>query len=162
MDPQNRAKKPSLNNNSRVCSALFVSSTERYLRPDEYPTLNLPVLTTPIRKRKSPKQRKLFTDTINSSNDDSACSLVAFQREESVIQTDITSDKIQSMLSHIEQLERRVLELEKQLTSQLFRLSNMIDDPQKALFHTGFPDYATLRACYEYLVNKLNINFVLK
>ena len=63
------------------------------------------------------------------------------------------------MLSHTEQLERRVLELEKQLTSQLFRLSNMIDEPQKVLFYTGFPDYATLRACYDYLgpaVNKLN------
>ena len=76
-----------------------------------------------------------------------------------MIQTDITCDKIQSMLSHTEQLERRVLELEKQLTSQLFRLSNMIDEPQKVLFYTGFPDYATLRACYDYLgpaVNKLN------
>ena len=145
---------------ARVCSAHFVSSARWYLRPDEYPTLNLPVLTTPVRKRKSPKQRKLlFTDTINSSNDDSACSLVAFQREESGIQTDITCDKIQSMLSHTEQLERRVLEIEKQLTSQLFRLSNTIDEPQKILFYTGFPDYATLRACYDYLgpaVNKLN------
>ena len=95
-----------LNNNSRLCSAHFVSSTRRYLRPDEYPTLNLPVLTTPVRKRKSPKKRKLCTDTINSSNDDSACSLVAFQCEESGIQTDISCDKIQSMLSHTEQLER--------------------------------------------------------
>ena len=74
-------------NDSRVCSAHFVSSTGRYLRSDEYPTLNLPVLTTPVRKGKSPKQRKLlFTDTINSSNDDSGCSLVAFQCEDSGMQ----------------------------------------------------------------------------
>ena len=43
-------KKLPLDNNSRICSAHFVSSTGRYLRSDEYPTLNLPVLTTPVRK----------------------------------------------------------------------------------------------------------------
>ena len=30
-----------LNNNSRVCSAHIICSTGRYLRPKEYPTLNL-------------------------------------------------------------------------------------------------------------------------
>ena len=63
------------------------------------------------------------------------------------------------MLSHTEQLEKRVLELEKQLTSQLFQLSDIVDDPPKVLFYTGFPDYTTLRAYYDYLgpaVNKLN------
>ena len=60
VDPQNWMKNLPINNDSRVCSAHFVSSTGSYLRPDEYPTLNLPVLTTPIRKRKSPKHVSFF------------------------------------------------------------------------------------------------------
>ena len=147
-----------LNTNSRVCSAHFVGSTGRCLRPDEYPTMNLPVLTTPIRKRKSPKQRKLlFTDT--DVSDERASPLVELQQEESAVQTDITYRDIQSILTRTNHLETRVLQLEQQLNSQLFRLSNIADDPQKILFYTGFPDYASLRACFDYLgpaVNKLN------
>jgi hypothetical protein len=51
-----------LTKSSRVCSSHFVYATQRRLRVDEYPTINLPVLTTPIRKRKSPM--KLWTMTM--------------------------------------------------------------------------------------------------
>ena len=78
---------------------------------------------------------------------------------ESAVQTDLTCDKLASMLAHTEQLEKQVLELEKRLKSQLFRLSNIANDSQKVLFYTGFQDYATLRVCYDYFgpaVNNLN------
>ena len=121
--------------------------------------MNLPILTTPTRKRRSPKQRKLlFTDT-DVSDDGRASSLAELQQEESAVQTDITCENIQSMLTRTDHLETRVLQLEQQLSSQLFRLSNIADDPQKILFYTGFPDYASLRACFDYLgpaVNKLS------
>ena len=50
-----------LNNNTRVCSEHFVNSAKRHLRPDEYPSLKLPVLATSVtnpRKRKSPVKRR--------------------------------------------------------------------------------------------------------
>ena len=75
---------------------------------------------------------------------------------ESAVQTDLTCDKLASMLAHTEQLEKQVPELEKRLKSQLFRLSNIANDSQKVLFYTGFQDYAM---CYDYLgpaVNNLN------
>ena len=56
---------------TRVCSRHFISSKGRKLRPDEYPTLNLPTLSTQItepRKRKSPRER-VFSFSTNISND---------------------------------------------------------------------------------------------
>jgi hypothetical protein len=46
-----------LNQELRICSMHFVNSSHRRLRPDEYPTVNLPAITTPLRKRKEPLQR---------------------------------------------------------------------------------------------------------
>ena len=37
----------------------FENSIGQCLRPDEYPTTNLPVLKTPVRKHKSPRKRVL-------------------------------------------------------------------------------------------------------
>ena len=56
---------------TRVCSRHFVSSKNRKVRPDEYPTLNLPTLSTQVtqqRKRKSPRKRE-FTLPTEESDD---------------------------------------------------------------------------------------------
>lgn len=46
-----------VNGNSRVCSNHFINSVGRRLRCDEVPTIHMPDLTTPVRKRKSPRKR---------------------------------------------------------------------------------------------------------
>ena len=75
--------------------------------------MNLPVLTTPTRKRNLPKQRKLlFTDT-NVSDDKRASSLVELRQDESAVQTDVTCENILSMLTRTDHLETRVLQLEQ-------------------------------------------------
>ena len=54
---------------TRVCSRHFVSSKGRKLRPNEYPTLNLPTLPTQVtqpRKQKSPRKRKFTLSTVKT------------------------------------------------------------------------------------------------
>ena len=98
--------------------------------------MNVPVLTTTTRKRKSPKQCKLLLTDTNVSDDERTISLVELQQDESAVQTDIICENIhQSMLTHTDHLETRVLQLEQQLSYQLFRLSNIADDPQKVLLY---------------------------
>ena len=53
-------KNLTFNNSTRVCSRYFVGSKGRKLRPDEYPTVNLPILPMQVdqpQRRKSPKKR---------------------------------------------------------------------------------------------------------
>ena len=62
-----------LNNNTRVCSEHFVNSAKRRLRPDEYPSLKLPVLATSVtnpRKRKSPVKRSKPNVCLSSCSED--------------------------------------------------------------------------------------------
>ena len=84
-----------MNTNSRVCSANFVSSNGRCLRPN-------------------------FT-------------IVELQQDEPAVQTDVTCEKLQSMQARTDHLENTVLQLEQQLSSQLFRLPNIADDSPKVL-----------------------------
>ena len=150
-----------LNNNSRVCSVHFVNSYGRCLRADEYPTVNLPVFTTPVRKRRSPVRRKLpFTESIHV---DTSSTVVGIDTPtpyvHTSVQTDMDSRTVQSQEAERENLKDRITVLEQQLASSAFRLSKIANDPQKVLFYTGFPDYATLKICYDYLgpaVNCLN------
>ena len=44
-----------INSSTRVCSRHFIGSKGRKLRPDEYPTLNLPILPTQVTQ---PQRRK--------------------------------------------------------------------------------------------------------
>ena len=141
-----------LKNNSRVCSDHFVNSVGRYLRSDEYPTLNLPKLTTPVQRRRSPV--KLFlsrvdckTDSSSGDNDEEASSDTMCGATDSSCQTDMDKAGLQNMEDQVEQMHQRIAELEK----ELFRLENISHDPKKVLFYTGFVNYAALRACYDYL-----------
>ena len=145
-----------LNSNSRVCSAHFVKSSGRCLRPDEYPTINLPTVTTPVRKRKSPVKRIVTVQSANSClSDDESADLTV----DVCVQTDLDSAGWHGLETQTIQLQKRIAELEKQVASSQFRLANISEDNQRILFYTGFPDYATLKACYDYFgpaVNSLN------
>ena len=142
-----------LNSNSRVCSAHFVKSAGRCLAPGEYPTLHLLIITTPVRKRKSPVKREL---TPLQSASHILCD------ESDALPVDIgvqTDDAWQKREAETVQLQEKITELEKKLAISQFRLCNIAADNQKVLFYTGFPDYATLKSCYDFLgpaVNSLN------
>ena len=80
-----------LNNNSGVCSAHFVNSTGRCLRSDEYPMMNLPSITTPVSRRRSPRQRKILVTT--SDDHDIAVATECC----SSTQTDVDGDTLESI-----------------------------------------------------------------
>ena len=56
-------KRLPVNKSTHVCSEHFVNASGCRLRPDEYPTLKLPVLSTTIsvKQRKPPKERQPTT-----------------------------------------------------------------------------------------------------
>ena len=51
----------------------------------------------------------------------------------------------------IAELSKKVSCLEEQLHASKFCLANICEDDNKVLFYTGFPNYATLKVCYDYL-----------
>ena len=64
-----------LNSNTRVCSDYFVLAAGRSLRPDEYPTRNLPMISTQStvsKPRKPPKVRTIQMPAAISSNSSSS------------------------------------------------------------------------------------------
>ena len=66
------------------------------------------------------------------------------------VQTDLDSAGWHGLETLTIQLQKRIAELVKQVASSQFRLTNISEDNQSILFYTGFPDYATLKACYDY------------
>ena len=59
--------------------------------------------------------------------------------------------KMKKLTTKVEILEQQ-LELTKQtLDRQKFRLSNMADNDKMVAFYTGFPSYACLKACFNFL-----------
>ena len=142
-----------LNNSSRVCSAHFENAVGRRLRPDEYPTINLPVITTTVRKRKLPAIRTQNETTSEDETDgvpvDAATECDGISFADAGVQTSMIYSQIQVELT----------ELKHKLSVSQFRLSNIMDNNQKIQFYTGFTNYSTLKACYDSLgpaVNCLN------
>ena len=79
-----------VNANTRVCSNHFVSAAKRKLRPDEYPTLNLPNRsdTRSVTLRKAPKVRvipeAIPIETSDTSDDEYQSPLVSESSESSM------------------------------------------------------------------------------
>lgn len=135
-----------INPNTRVCSVHFVRAAGRRLRPDEVPSLNLPVLATSAARpttRRPPKERcQPYRDV---------------QEEEcggnDLSTTDVSTQTVSECQSEsgfeerIELLQQKILVLEQ----QRFRLSNMKDDDSKVHFYTGFTSYAALNAVFTYI-----------
>lgn len=51
----------------------------------------------------------------------------------------------------IAELSKKISCLKEQLHASKFCLVNICEDDKKVLFYTGFPNYATLKVCYDYL-----------
>ena len=147
---------------TRVCSRHFISSKGRKLRPDEYPTLNLPTLSTQItepRKRKSPRER-VFSFSTNISND---CFGETDGKNESVssvaILTDIHGEDIDALVKECELLRKKLIESENKLKSAQLRISSVEYDDKMIQFYTGFASYKLLKLCFDFLgpaVDNLN------
>ena len=128
-----------------------MSAANRKLRPDEYPTMNLPQRshTTVVRARKSPKARTLPeppSETSDSEEDVVEC-------ESKISVGTQVSDGSEDL---IEQLKESVMNLEAKLASSKFCIENISTDDQEVTFYTGFPNYICLKACYDYLGPAVN------
>ena len=136
-----------LNFNTRVCSDHFVSAAGRRLRPDEYPTKNLPVISTQVtvlKPRKAPKSRTIQVPSTNSDSSSSEAEIV----EQLVDAETQTNDDSQAV---IEEMKGRITRLEEVIVDTKFCIENIAKDDQLITFYTGFPSYESLKACYEYL-----------
>ena len=149
-----------LNDNSRVCSAHFDNSAGRLLRSDAFPTINLPAITTPLRKRKLPADRRKNTECLVDHDAESETTVTDLLVEAELLSADATVtppsakevaiQTDETSLKYL-QLQEEVADLKFKLKKSLFRLSNIKDNDQKVLFYTGFYNYSILKACFDYL-----------
>ena len=139
---------------TRVCSRHFVSSKNRKLRPDEYPTLNLPTLSTQVtqqRKRKSPRKRE-FTLPTEESDDCSGETEAVNESVSSVAtSTDVHGEDIEALVKECELLRRKLVESESKLKSAQLRISSVEYDDKIIQFYIGFTSYKLLKACFDFL-----------
>ena len=136
-----------INSSTRICSDHFVNAAGRRLRPDEYPSVNLPALSTTVcqpRPRKPPTLRSM---TVEPTKEESYEELneVSLQVADVGVQV---SDDSQAI---IVRLSQSISNLEEQLYASKFCLESISKDNDKVLFYTGFPNYTTLKVCYNYL-----------
>ena len=138
-----------INGSTRVCSDHFVNAAGRLLRPDEYPMVNLPVLhitASQAKPRKPPAVRAVEpVDTSPNTSDEEESS------EEMPIMADAKIQVSDDSKNVIAELSKKISCLEEQLHASKFCLANICEDDNKVLFYTGFPNYATLKVCYDYL-----------
>ena len=122
----------------------------RKLRPDEYPTENLPKLatqvTTPTPRR--PLVRRLFDENRHDDGDKDADKV----EQQPTQDIGVNTDRVQE----VEKLETRICELEeeiKELTESepKFSLESIASDDVKVAFYTGFPSYDHLKICFDFL-----------
>jgi len=105
-----------LNINTWVFSNHFVNSVGRRFRKDEFPMLNLPILSTsatvPVKRRspwkrcETPEDDKTSEESISSSDEDiindESCS------------TELTMIDIKHMEAQIEAMKQKIMELERE------------------------------------------------
>ena len=136
-----------INSYTRVCSSHFVQAAGRRLRPDEVPSLNLPVLTSVARSTpRRPKERAFqsMSPRVDSEAEDSCTSTRdAFTQVEN-ISTNATEGELALRGESTELLKAKVIVLEK----QVFRLSNIKDDDSKVQFYTDLCHMGHCRLCF--------------
>ena len=136
-----------INTSTHICSEYFVNATGRRLRPDEYPSVKLPVLSTAISttRRKTPKEQ-LSSVIYNSVEVEELTRDISMNTEPD---WDSEISQLKKKINLIEE-ERMVLQAEL-FEQYCFRLSSICNDDSKIAFYTGFPDYKTLMACFNFL-----------
>ena len=135
-----------INANTRICSDHFVSVAKRKLRPDEYPTLSSLVRnhTTTTKLRRPPTVRTI-PESLSEDSDEEASVFVEGTTKSVAIQA------CNGSLEVIENLKGTVTQLKADATALKFCIENSAKDEQLVTFYTGFPSYASLKSCYDYL-----------
>ena len=144
-----------INNSTRVCSMHFVDANGRLLRKDEVPSLNLPVLSTTVKKtsRKPPKDQPFVESGLAGHR---VMDETLGDHECKGVQTDGPS------MNAIEGLLKQEKEKNAVLTEQLncaetklakiqFRLASIETSDSLIKFYTGFPSFFALKSFYEFL-----------
>ena len=99
---------------------------------------------TTIKPRRPPTVRTIPESP--SEDSDEEVSLIAEDSTKSVaIQVSDGS------LEVIEMLKGTVVQLKADITASKFCIENISKDEQLIMFYTGFPSYASLKSCYDYL-----------
>ena len=114
-----------LSTSTRVCSRHFICSRNRKLRPDEYPTLNLPALPTQVpqpRKRRSPKKREVQLPMENNNSSEGSEDGSPEPTNSVTTLTDVTGKDIEALNTECEQLKRSLEENQAKLKAAEFRV----------------------------------------
>ncbi len=122
-----------------------MGANKRLLGPDEIPTLHLPRLSRNVVPRKPPKVRiNLHSLEVSGSKEPDVLS------KEVAIQTEVSCTQC-CCESKLESLSSEVSELKLKCQERKFSLFNIKGDDSRISFYTGFPSYASLMTCYEFL-----------
>ena len=145
-------------NSTRVCSEHFVNSKGRKLRPDEVPSLKLPLLPTQVTK--PPPRRPLVRHELperrgekrkRSEDKDSR----EVQYCDATTNTEIIGIEIDEMQSDLDkavkEIEQYKLECSDLKEKQHLRLKNIQGNDDKIKFYTGFTTFTMLMACFNFL-----------
>ena len=130
-----------INSSIRICSDYFVNAADRRLRPDEFPSVNLPVLSTTVcqpRPRKSPTLKSM---TVEPTKEESYEEL----NEVSLQVADVSVQASDDSQATIVRLSQSMSNLEERLYASKFCLESISKDNDKA---SGFPNYTILKVCY--------------
>ena len=132
-----------LNPNTRVCSKHFVNAHKRCLRPDEFPTENLPVL--PTQSTRPTPRRVLIRKPIHNDDDDLQVHLM----KDVAVSTE--PDELHFLQSKVVQLELELSTLQKGLTRPAFSIDQIAHNDHHVLFYTGFATFKQLETCFDFL-----------
>ena len=128
----------------------------RKLRPDEYPTLKLPLLAAQVsvppprrelvRHDLPVKKRKCYGE-VETSSDILYC--------DAQTNTELTWLEIEDMEEELHATKKEIEEYKAECSilkqKQHLRLSNVQEDDEKVRFYTGFSSYAALMVCFNFL-----------
>ena len=145
-------KKPPINSSTRVCSDHFVNATGCCLCPDEYPSVTLPVPSTTVStsQRKPPKERYCTNLNVINNSDE----VEELTRDISVSTEPDWNTEISELKKKLNLIEEEKMVYKKAFGTPeqyCFRLRSICNDDSKVAFYTGFPDYTTFMACFNFL-----------
>ena len=141
---------------TRVCSEHFINSKGRKLRPDEYPTLKLPLLAAQVSvppprrelvRHDLPVKKRKCDSEVETSSDILYC--------DAQTNTELTWLEIKDMEEELHATKKEIEEYKAEYSilkqKQHLRLSNIQEDDEKVRFYTGFSSYAALMVCFNFL-----------
>ena len=76
--------------------------------------------------------------------------------KEKSVNTAVHHEEIAKLIEMKLALEKEVENLKKDRNRMQFRLANISDDNKKVAFYTGFPSFASLKACFSFLGPAVN------